>query len=126
MTAPVTSDAIIDGVDVDGVAAAVTACAGVTGLFGGRSGAIASYLPGRRVPGVEVTRAAVVVHVISRWDATAAGLLRAVSAAVTPLLGGKTLEVVVEDLDDGEARRPGSAPPAEPPASPAPPKFPTV
>ena len=98
--APVTSAAIIDGVDVDAVAAAVTACPGVSDLFGGRGDAIASYLPGRRVPGVEISSSTVLITVRSRWDATAADLLGQLSRMVTPLLHGKRLEVVVADIDD--------------------------
>ena len=44
--------AVIDGVDVDAVAAAVAGCAGVSALDGGQSGEVATtYLPGRKVAG---------------------------------------------------------------------------
>ena len=46
--------AVIDGVDVDAVAAAVPGCAGVAALDGGPFGEVVSYLPGRRVTGVVV------------------------------------------------------------------------
>ena len=97
---PVTSAAVIDGVDVDAVAAAVTACPGVSGLFGGRGDTIASYLPGRRVPGVEVSASTVLITVRSRWGATAKDLLDQLTRAVSLLLDGKALEVVVADIDD--------------------------
>ncbi len=114
--APVTTVAIIDGIDVDAVAAAVTACPGVSALFGGRSDVVASYLPGRRVAGVEVTAKppTVTIHVRSRWGVTAAELLAQIASAVSPLLHGQRLEVVVADIDDAE------------PPTPAPPDFPTV
>jgi hypothetical protein len=101
-TAPVTSVALIDGIDVDAVAAAVAACPGVSGLFGGRGNAIASYLPGRRVAGVEVNPTTVTIHVRSRWGIPAAQLLTQIAAAVSALLHGHHLEVVVADIDDAE------------------------
>ena len=42
--------AVIDGIEVDAVAAAVAGCAGVSALDGGPFGEVASYLPGRKVP----------------------------------------------------------------------------
>ena len=47
-------DAIVYGIDVDAVAAAVRACPGVSGLDGGRYGDVTTYLPGRAVAGVVV------------------------------------------------------------------------
>ena len=99
-TAPATSAAIIDGVDVDAVAAAVTACPGVSALFGGRGDAIASYLPGRRVPGVEVSGGTIVITVRSRWDTTAPALLTQISSAVSPMLRGKRFQILMADIDD--------------------------
>jgi hypothetical protein len=59
--------AVIDGVDVDAVAAAVAGCTGVSALDGGRFGEVASYVPGRKVPGVVVGDGRVTVQVRSRW-----------------------------------------------------------
>ena len=113
-TAPATSAAIIDGVDVDSVAAAVTACPGVSALFGGRGDTIASYLPGRRVPGVEVSGDTVNVTVRSRWDTTAPDLLTQVSTAVSPILHGKRLNIIVADIDDPESTQTFPSAPALP------------
>ena len=88
----------------------MTACPGVSALFGGRGDTIASYLPGRRVPGVEVPPTAVTIHVRSRWGVSAPQLLAQIAAAVSPLRHGKRLQVVVADIDD-----------PDPPAQPAPP-----
>ena len=110
-TARVTSAAIIDGVDVDAVAAAVAACPGVSGLFGGRGEAIASYLPGRRVLGVEVSGGTVNVTVRSRWDTTAPALLTEITSAVSPILQGERLRIIVADIDDPDS------PPTVPSAS---------
>ena len=117
--APVPSAEIIDGVDVDAVSAAVTACPGVSGLFGGPGDMIASYLPGRRVPGVEVSRLKVVVSVRSRWAVTASELLKQISQAVAPALRGKHLEVVVADIDDDASGPTPQAAPAHATTEPA-------
>ena len=97
-----TSAAMIDGVDVDAVAAAVQACPAVSGLYGGRGDAIASYLPGRRVAGIEVVDGEPVVHVRSRWGIPARELLGQVAVALRPVIGSRHFEVVVADID-GEA-----------------------
>jgi hypothetical protein len=95
--------AVIDGVNVDAVAAAVQACPGVSGLDGGRFGEVASYLPGRRVQGVAVREDSVTVQVRSRWGVPAADLLSQITAVLTPLTGGRRVEVVVADIDDPPA-----------------------
>ena len=103
--------AVIDGVDVDGVAAAVQACSGVSGLDGGRFGEVASYLPGRRVQGVAVRTHSVTVQVRSRWGVPAPDLLSQITAVLTPLIGARRVEVVVADIDEPPARG-GCLPPA--------------
>lgn len=113
MTAAVgPSSAMIDGVDVDAVAAAVLACPAVSGLYGGPGDVVASYLPGRRVTGVEVVDAQPHVYVRSRWAVPAAELLRQVSAALLPVLGPRHFEVVVADIDDPDAPALATSPPA--------------
>jgi hypothetical protein len=44
--------AVVDGVDLDAVAAAARGCAAVDDLCPGAWGGVVSYLPGREVPGV--------------------------------------------------------------------------
>jgi hypothetical protein len=95
--------AVIDGVNVDGVAAAVQACPGVSGLDGGRFGEVASYLPGRRVRGVAVRTDSVTVQVRSRWGVTAPDLLSQITAVLTPLIGARRVEVVVADIEEPPA-----------------------
>ena len=79
---------------------AVAECPGVSGLDSGRYGEVASYLPGRQVPGVVVTSEAVLVQVRSRWGVPAAELLRQVTAMVTPLTGRHRIDLVIGDIDD--------------------------
>jgi hypothetical protein len=108
--------AVIDGVNVDAVAAAVQACPGVSGLDAGRFGEVASYLPGRRVQGVAVREDSVTVQVRSRWGVPAADLLSQITAVLTPLTGGRRVAVVVADIDDPAP--PGSCLPSAPEAPP--------
>jgi uncharacterized alkaline shock family protein YloU len=103
--------AVIDGINVDDVAAAVQACPGVSGLDGGRFGEVASYLPGRRVQGVAVRTYSVTVQVRSRWGVSAPDLLSQITAALTPLIGVRRVEVVVADIDEPPALE-GSLPSA--------------
>jgi hypothetical protein len=97
--------AVIDGVDVDDVAAAVLGCAGVAGLDGGRFGEVTSYLPGRRVPGVVVSGGRVRVQIRSRWGVPAPDLAARITAVLAPLSGRRPVDVVIADIDD-----PASAP----------------
>lgn len=104
--APDASPALVDGVDVDAVAAAVTACAGVAGLYAGRFAEIGTYLPGRRVPGVQVDGGTVTLHVRSRWGVPAEQLLHQITAVTAPMTAGRKVHVVLADIDDP----PGTAP----------------
>src|SRR5690348_9697652 len=91
---PVPEAAVIDGVNVDAVAAAVLGCAGVAGLDGGRFGEVASYLPSRKVPGVVVSGGRVRVQIRSRWGVPAPGLAALITTVLTPLTGSRPVDVV--------------------------------
>ena len=104
-------DNMIDGVNVDAVAAAVTGCAGVAALDGGPSGAVASYLPGRRVAGVVVRNGRITVQVRARWGIPAPDLAALITMALAPLTGHLPVDVVIADIDD-----PPAAPPVGKPA----------
>jgi hypothetical protein len=92
--------AVIDGVNVDAVAAAVLGCAGVAGMDGGRFGEVASYLPGRKVPGIVVSGGRVRVQIRSRWAVPAPDLAALVTAALAPLTGSHPVDLVIADIDD--------------------------
>ena len=92
--------AVIDGVNVDAVAAAVLGCAGVAGLDGGQFGEVASYLPGRKVPGVVVSGGRVMVQIRSRWAVPAPDLAALITAVLAPLTGRRPVDVVIADIDD--------------------------
>jgi hypothetical protein len=100
--------AVIDGIDVDAVAAAVRGCPGASGLDGGPFGGVASYLPGRKVEGIVVRDGRVTVQIRSRWGVPAPALAAQITATLAPLTGNRPVDVVIADIDD-------------PPAAPAPP-----
>lgn len=99
---------VVDGVNVDAVAAAVLGCAGVAGLDGGRFGEVASYLPGRKVPGVVVSGGRVTVQIRSRWAVPVPDLAALVTVVLAPLTGRRPVDVVIADIDDppGTPERP--------------------
>jgi hypothetical protein len=83
------------------IAEAVLAHPAVAALSGGPYGTIATYLPGRRLPGIvlgegeEPARVAVVLHYGAPVEATAAELRRIVAAAS----GARRVDVTVTDLE---------------------------
>lgn len=91
---------LVDGVDVDAVAAAVRACPGVDDLAAGPRGSAASYLPGRTVAGIAVTAQRVTVQVRSQWGVPVSQVAPQVRAAVSTLVGGRVVDIVVADIAD--------------------------
>jgi hypothetical protein len=98
--------AVVDGVDLDAVAAAARGCAAVDDLCPGAWGGVVSYLPGRQVAGVRVTHDHVVISVRGRWGVPVSELAGQVRAAVTGLAGPRRVDVVVADLAEPDARAP--------------------
>jgi hypothetical protein len=101
--------AVVDGVDVDAVAAAVRQCDGVSGLDGGLYHEVATYLPGRTVDGVSVDADRVQVQVRSRWGVEAPLLATLIQITLAPLVGSRPVDVTIADIDDPPD--PGSAAP---------------
>lgn len=91
--------------DADKVAAAVTAVPGVHDMHSGRLGEVATYLPGRRVPGVRLTPESTDVHVVLDWGAPVEGTAAAVRQAVRSLDLSlpAAVDVVIEDVADPSA-----------------------
>lgn len=98
--------AVVDGVDLDAVAAAARSCAAVDDLCPGPWGGVVTYLPGRQVRGVRVASDHVVISVRSRWGVPASKLAGQVRAAVTRLVGGRRVDLVVADLTDATGQVP--------------------
>jgi hypothetical protein len=94
------SAAVIDGVDVDAVAAAVRGCPGVSGLDGGQFGEVASYLPGRKVEGVVISGGRVTVRVRATWGMEAPVLAALIATVLAPLTAARPVDVVIGDIDD--------------------------
>jgi hypothetical protein len=95
--------ALVDGIDIDAVAALVRGCAGVSALDGGPFGEVVSYLPGRTVPGVAVDDNRIRVQVRSRWGVPAADVAAIITTALAPLAGPRPVDVAIADIDDPPA-----------------------
>src|ERR1700761_3160394 len=89
--------ALVDGIEIDAVAAIVRGCAGVSALDSGPFGEVASYLPGRIVPGVAVDGSRIRVQVRSRWGVPATDVATQITAAVAPLAGPRPIDVTIAD-----------------------------
>ena len=98
--------ALVYGIDIDAVAAIVRGCAGVSALDGGPFGEVASYLPGRTVPGVAVDDSRIRVQVRSEWGVPAADVAALITAALAPLAGPRPVDVAIADIDDPPAAQP--------------------
>jgi hypothetical protein len=106
-----TTTAVVDGVDLDAVAAAARSCAAVDDLCPGPWGGVVSYVPGRQIAGVRVASDHVVISVRGRWDVPVNDLADQVRAAVTRLVVPRRVDIVVADLAD-PAEAPGGLPAA--------------
>jgi hypothetical protein len=99
MTSP-TEPALVDGVDVDAVAAAVRGCPAVDDLDAGRLGGVATYLPGRRVPGIRISDDRIEVHVRGRWNQPVGVIAEQVRGVLATLGGGRIIDVVLTDVSE--------------------------
>lgn len=103
MTQP--QHAVIDGVDVDAVAAAVLACSAVARLSGGLLGEVATYLPGRRVRGVVVREhpgageTDLDVRVVATFGPTMSEVADQVHRAIALAAPGRSRTVAIDDID---------------------------
>jgi hypothetical protein len=104
------ASAVVDGVDIDAVAAAARSCEGVDDLCPGPWGGVVSYLPGRQVAGVRIESDHVVISVRGRWGVPVAELARQVRAAVAGLVAPRRVDVVVADLADADSEAPAGLP----------------
>ncbi|SDD08828.1 hypothetical protein SAMN05660690_3339 [Geodermatophilus telluris] len=98
---------VVDGIDVDRLAAAVAASPAVARLTAGPAGA-GVYLPGRRVAGLAVRPqpgggpVRVAVHVVARAGVPVRDVAGQVRAAVGTVAPGSPVDVTVEDVEDLE------------------------
>ena len=100
-------------VDPDAVVAAALSCPEVAAMSSGL-GEVATYLPGRRVPGVRLTDREVEIHVVARWEANLPQAAESVRRAVAPLTGGLPTSVYIEDIElPGTSQPPPAVAPSE-------------
>jgi hypothetical protein len=117
-----TEPALVDGVDVDAVAAAVRSCPAVDDLDGGRFEGVATYLPGRRVPGIRISEDRIEVHVRGRWDQPVGLIADQIRGVLATLNGGRLIDIVLTDVaEPGQARTQPALPAAQPDATAPPP-----
>jgi uncharacterized alkaline shock family protein YloU len=95
---------VTDPQDADVIARAVTATPGVAGLDGGVYGAIATYLPGRRLTGVRVGGPGepVEVGIVVTYGRPIPDVVDAVRRAVLAVAGpGTEVDITVGDIATG-------------------------
>jgi len=90
----------VDGVDVDAAVAAIRSCPAVSDLVDGPLPTFATYLPGRRIAGLRVSRDVVGVQVCARWGTTVTHVAAQVRTALAPIAPGRRIDVTVADLDE--------------------------
>lgn len=89
--------------DPDRVAEVARAVAGVVDLTGGPLDSAATYLPGRRVPGVRLDESTIAVHLVVTMERPVREVAADVHRALGEAFAGRTVEVVIEDVSvDGE------------------------
>lgn len=82
----------------DAVATAVLACPAVVSMHGGGLPHVATYLPGRRVVGVQLDETSLLVAVTAAWGVSIRELNNQVRAAVAPYASGRLVSVHVGDV----------------------------
>ena len=90
--------AVVDGVDLDAVAAAARGCPSIDDLSPGAWGGVVSYLPGREVAGVRIASDHVVISVRGRWGVPVGEMARQVRTAIGALVAPRRVDLVVADL----------------------------
>ncbi|HEX3816296.1 MAG TPA: Asp23/Gls24 family envelope stress response protein [Mycobacteriales bacterium] len=83
--------------DADRIAAAVLRQPAVAALHGGVFGEVATYLPGRRVTGVQVGGDRIAVHVTTILGEPMNQVAARIREIVVPLADGHPVDVVIED-----------------------------
>lgn len=101
------------GAVADVIASAARRCPAVADLYGGGPVQVATFLPGRRVEGVQLEEERVLLSVVAAWGAPLIALTDQVRAAVAPLAGGRRIDIHVAEI-----RLPGEETLALPPADP--------
>jgi hypothetical protein len=93
------ANGIVDGVDVDALHAAALACPGIAGVGSAEPGALATYLPGRRVTGIRVNPDSIELEVCTRWDASARQVGAALQTSLKEQADGRRIDVTIVDIE---------------------------
>ena len=91
---------LVDGLDIDRIAAAVRGCAGVEDLAAGAAGSVISYLPGRQIAGLRVGAEEITIQVRIRWGVIVTEVAREVRGALRGLVGGRRIDLIVAEMTD--------------------------
>ena len=97
------------------ISVAVNPVDGLAALWAGEFGRVGTFLGARAIPGVRLDDDIVQVHIVAHYGFPLSGTAAAILEVVAPLLNGRSLQVVVQDvLLPGEhldlpAADPGSA-----------------
>lgn len=92
--------AVINGVDVGALAAAVRACHAVEDLDRGALGSVATYLPGYQLAGIRIASDRVTLQVKGTWGVPVHELATQIKQAAAPLVGNRAVDIIVADLTD--------------------------
>lgn len=82
----------------DAVVTRVLQVPGVARMHGGMFGEVATYLPGRRIVGVQLRDSETVIHVVLFWGVDIVQTVDLIRASVGPLVG-TPVDVTVQDVD---------------------------
>ena len=96
-----------DGALAAAVAAAARSVVGVEGLHTGRFGEVATYLPGRRIDGVQVRADRCAVHLVLAWGAPVLSTADRVRSIVEELVA-RPVDITIEDVIDPSVPAPAS------------------
>ncbi len=98
MTKPTGATVARSEPDPDAIAAVVRGVNGVVDLSGGAIGEVATYLPGRRVTGVQVGEDSIEVHVVAEYGLSVLDVADRVRTAVRALAPERIVNVAVDDV----------------------------
>lgn len=97
MSSPLSDPAVTD-TEADRVLTAVLACPGVAGVGSGPANPIATYLPGRQVPGIRLDSDRITVAVVARYPTPVPDAAAQVRDAVAGIARGRPVDVHVSDI----------------------------
>jgi uncharacterized alkaline shock family protein YloU len=80
------------------VATSVQRCPAVAALTAGRFGQFSTFLAGHQAVGVSVNADRIDIGVVARFGVPVGDLSAQVRAAVAPLVGGRSINIRIEDI----------------------------